>query len=325
MSSLQYTSELLDAVLFSAGEITTDGSSDFESHALRMLNRAYRAVCNGGSDLDPSVREDWWFLHKTPPGVLTLLPAVSAGTATVTHNSTSVTLSTGPALDMDGYFFQVLTHSDVFRVSAHTAGGTAVTLDSVYTGPSGSGLAYRLVKLEYDLASDVIRLHKPMRCYRPTGYTLDNYEIRGMDLSDMERDYPVAVVEAGTPDRFAPVGETKVRFNRYGGTASTDLIRVEYDYIYRPAELTNSGSQEPVLPLERRTILVDYALSLLMDDKDDDRSTGRLELARRGLLSMQLDNRHRMAFQNPNAGRVIPRGATTRTRPVRTSSGLIIG
>lgn len=327
MSSLQYTSELLDDLLFRAGELTADGASDFEAEALRLLNRAYRSVCNGGSDLDPSVREDWWFLRKSTPGVLTLLPSITAGTASVTNNSTSVTLSSAPAVDCDNYFFQVTdgTSADVFRISAHTAASTSLTLDAVYTGTTGSGKSYRLWKGEYDLAGDVIRLVGPIRTFRPTHLSLRNYEIRGMDLWDMEREYPLAIAEAGLPDRFAFVGETRVRFNRTGGTAATDLIRVEYDYIYRPAELTNSPSQEPVLPLERRSILVDYALALLLDSKDDDRATGVLEFARRGLLSMQLDNRHRMSMQNPNAGRVLTRPANSRTHPVRTASGLIIG
>lgn len=323
---IRYTSELLDNVLFRAGELIGNGASDFEPIALDYLNRAYMTVCNGGSDLDPSVREDWWFLRKTPSGVLNLEPLISTGTVACTVGSASITFSNAPSLSTANWFFQTTDHPDVFRIATHSGASTSATLDSIYTGTTGTTKPFRLFKLDYNLAADFLRLTAPMRVYRPAFGTLRRYQIFGRDVTDMEEEYPLAVIEAGVPEYFAQIGETTVRFNRAGSTSTNGYIRVEYDYIYRPASLTNSTVEEPVLPLERRSILVDYALALLLDTKDDSRSASILEFARRGLLSMQLENRHRLTEQNPNAGRVLPRGSHTLTRyPLRTASGLIIG
>lgn len=325
MANFQYTSDLKADALFRAGE-PTDGSSDWDARVLEYLNRAYRILRDGGSELDPMVREDWWWLRKSPPGVLTLQPTITTGSVTTTNNSTSITFSSAPAASVANYFFKIDSDSDVFRVATHTAASTAATLDSVYTGSTGAGKAFHLLKLEYDLASDVLRLIAPMRVYRPTPLGLRDYKIHGISLNELEEDYPLPLIEPGIPDLFAHVGETKVRFNRYGGLTSTELIRVEYDYLYKPADLANTALEEPVVPLDRRQILADIALVFLFADKDDSRATAMLTIAQRGLYAMAAENRHKHATQSDHTGKIRPRcPRIVRRGPLRTSSGLIIG
>jgi hypothetical protein len=323
VSNLQFASDLLDDALFRAGE-RTDGNSDYEAAALRYLNRAYFAICLGGRELVPDVQEDWWWLRKHPPGVLTLLPVITTGTVNVANNATGITFSSAPARDLDNWFFKVDTHEDVFRISDHTAAVAAATLDSVYTGPDDAAATYKAFKLEYDLASDVLRPISPMRAFRAERM----YEIVGVDALALDRDYPVALADSGMPDRFAMVDEDTVRFNRYGGVASTELIRVEYDYLYRPSVLTDA-SVEPVLPWQWRSILADFTTGWLMQDKNDDRAGGVLSLAQSGLQAMALENRHKMAgLAAQNFGAIRPRQDIYQRQmrgPLRTSSGLVIG
>lgn len=326
MANFQFTADLIADVLFRAGE-PTDGTSDFNTQALQYLNRAYRSICSGGSEIDPSVREDWWWLRKNPPGVLILNPRITTGTVSATNNSATITFSSAPASSVAGYFFRVSGDSDMFRVSTHTGGQTGATLDSVYTGITGSGLTYVLMQLEYNLAADVIRVIAPMRIQRTTAGSLSSYKVHGIDLNQLEERYPLAIVEPGVPDLFAHVGETKVRFNRSGGLSSTELIRVEYDYLYRPAVLTSPGTaEEPVLPWDRRHILADVAVAYLLTDKNDNRASDALELARRGLVAMARDNQHRVADQSDHTAKIHPRcPGNVRRGPLRTSSGLIVG
>jgi hypothetical protein len=273
------------------------------------------------------VREDWWWLRKSPPGVLTLVAQTTTGTVNVANNSTSLTFSSAPAASVAGYFFRVTGDADVFRVSAHTGGQTGATLDSVYTGTTNTAATYTLMKLEYELASDLIRVVAPMRIFRSTPAGLRTYKIHGIDLNKLEEGYPLALIETGIPDYFAHVTETKVRFNRAGGLSATELVRIEYDYLYRPAVLTGPGtSEEPVIPWDRRHVLADTALALLFSDKNDARASDMMALAQRGLQAMALDNKFRMADQSDFAAHIRTRHpGPSRRGPLRTQSGLIIG
>ena len=321
MANLTYTGDVIDDVLFRAGE-PVDGTSDFNAAVLEYVNRAYRAIWMGGGEFVEDMNEPWLWLKKDPPAVLTIMPYIETGTIAVTNNSTSATLSAAQALDLDGYFLKVDGHPDVFRVSAHTAAGTAVTLDGVYTGEDETAATYRLMKLEYALAADILRLIGPLRVQSD-----NESEIQGIDLSALDRDYPLLNLEAGTPDRFALVTETKVRFNKCGGTSSTDLRRVEYDYLYKPSDLTDSGAEVPVVPREHLSVLSDIALFYLFQAKSDLRMEVIGVQARAGLKAMQKDNRARLAQIGRHLGHLTPRPGriSQYNRVLRTTSGVIIG
>jgi hypothetical protein len=244
------------------------------------------------------MNEPWLWLKSTTPGVLTLLPVDEEGTISVTNNSTSATLSSTRAVDLEGYFLQVDGHGDVFRISAHTAGSDALTLDSVYTGETDGDATFRLMKLEYELAADVLRPIAPFRAYSDG---VD--EVEGIDLSVLDKDYPLRDMETGTPDRFALVTETKVRFNRAGGTTSTDLRRLDYDYLRVPDDLADD-STEPLVPKQHRQVLSDTALFYLLTSKSDDKAAVIGLQVKAGLLAMQSDNRKRLAQMSRSVGRL---------------------
>jgi hypothetical protein len=323
MSAYANACDLKVDILWRAGE-PTDGTSDYDITSLVYLNRAYQTLCLGGAELAPEVQEDWWWLRKSPPGVLILQPAYATGTITVTNNNTAVTFSAAPSFTAQGWFLRIAEgNGDIFRVSAHIAGATVATLDSVYTGASAS-VAFTLFKLEYDIASDVLRLISPMRAYRAER----RYEILGVDLMALDYDYPLAAVDPGIPDRFAAVDENTVRFNRYGGTTSTEYIRAEYDYLYMPPELESLTTSIPVVPLHWRHVLSDWGTFWLMMDKNDNRADAVGLAAKNGLKAMATENRHKLGAQGRGAvGNILPRqDEMARSRgPLRTSSGLIIG
>lgn len=301
MTNIRFSAEILDYVLFHAGE-QTDGTSDFEAQALIELNRAYRAIWMGGGEFVPEMNEPWLWLKKDPPGVLTILPVVKAGSVAVVNNSASITFSIAPAASVAGYFFKTDDSRAAFRVVSHTGGATAATLDSVYTGDSNSAATFRVMKLEYDLATDLLRPISPFRV-QAEGIS----EIEGIDLSALDTDYPLSNILAGCPDKFALVTETKLRFNAYGGEETTDYIRAEYDYLIRPADLTNSGSEEPLVPREHRQVLADLALFFVHSLKSDNRAEGTGLRAKSGLKAMQKDNQARLAQIGGQYGRLYPR------------------
>lgn len=320
MANYKFSSDLVNDILFRAGE-PTDGTSNFEATALQYLNRAYRTVWLGGGEFLDGNNQNWWWLRKDPPGTLTLQPSISAGTVNVTSNSTSITFSSAPSASVTGYFFRVTGQEDVFRILTHTGGSASATLDSVYTGTTSTTASYKLMKMEYDLASDVFRVIAPMRVrFSERG------EVEGIDLKSMDHAWPIHLAEAGVPELFAHVGERKIRFNRFGSDDGA-LMRVEYDYLYIPADLTDSGSEEPLVPLAYRYILSDIAAGLLFIDKNDDRATLAIAAAKAGLQAMINENKKRWLAQSNRYGRIRTRQDQLEqfNRTLRTETGFIIG
>ncbi len=327
MANYTNSKDLVDDILFRAGE-PTDGTSDFDAQALQYLNRAQQALVTGGAEIDPEINEKWWWLRKDPPGTLKLEAVVDGGTANVTEDSTSVTMSAAPTdaaknnVSVNKWFFKVDGHEDIFRVSAHTSGNTGVTLGDKYTGDTDTAANYKLFNLEYDLASDLIRVVSPMSVFQTRS------EIEGMDIDSLENLYPLRNILPGVPEAFGMVTETKVRFSHYGDSDQAgNFIHVEYDYDFLPTDLTDSASETPVVPKQYRRVLADIGLYFLSLDMSDSRAGTFLANAVRGVRAMATENRYRLAVMGRDIGKIIPRQdelAMSR-EPLRTSSGLIIG
>jgi len=317
MANYTTSADLLDDILFRIGE-ATDGTSDYNAAAIRYLNRAYQALWGGGTEIDPNTNESWWWLRKSDPGVLTILPRVT-GTASVTNNSTTVTLSVDPGTDLDDYRFKVDDFADVFNVSTHTT--TAMVLDAVYTGPTNAAVAYTAFKNEYALASDFLDMVSPMRAFQNGRVFID-----GISEFDLDRKWPLVDISSGMPKAFCMTGEREVRFSHYGGAESTDLIRLEYDYLAEPIDLVDDTAS-PVVPRKHRKILSDFATALLLADKDDDKAQAIFVLAQRSLLGMAKENRSQQIKFGRRLGKILPRqtGIALERGLLRTSSGLIIG
>lgn len=341
MANYSTSADLIDDVLWRTGELTSAGdrTSDMATWTLTYLNRVYQSICLGGGELVPDMYEDWWWLWKSPPGTVVLNPEWTTGTVTVTNNSTSGSFSTKPVdvngsnISVQGWFLKVqgssLGHQDVFRISSHVAGATAFTLDTIFTGTTSSGASFDAFQLEYQLgATDILRLISPLRQYRTSD---PQYDVELIDAAAMDASYPLKLVESGTPTRAAVVAVTAaglvtLRFNRWGGTANTDFVRLEYDYLQAPAALTD-GTGTPLVPAFFRRVLSDWASFFILLDKNDDRAQTVGAMAKAGLRSMQLENKKKL----DSAGRFRMGYITTRpndwmrAQPLRTQSGLVIG
>ena len=320
MANYTTAEDLIDDALDRAKE-PTDGTSEFNSQALRFLNRAYLGIISGGSELDPNISEIWHWL-KTTEASLILTPRYNTGTISLTNNSASATLSASPTDSLAGRFFKATKHADVFKISSHNAGATPVTLDSVYTGDTDTEATFQVFQVDYDLASDVL--------YPLTFQAWqDNHrEIVMMDLQDLSKTWPLHLVDSGVPTAFAMIDEQKIRFNRFGGQDSTDLIRIDYSYIKQPDLLTDSDTSIPEVPHQYRKVLADWTYAYLLEMKEDNRAATAAALARSGLLAMAKDNRRRMQFSSGDTfGKIMPRPTNLERylRPLRTENGYIIG
>lgn len=319
MAYLQTTTDLITDILFRSGE-NTDATSDFQPQALTYLNRAYREVWMGGGAFEPKIDEDWWWLRATT--FTTLFPVIT-GTATLAHVSTALTFSAVPlafgfVVSLAGWFIRFGSTQNLFRVDTHVAGDVAATVKGIYRGPAGP-TPFTAYDLEHVLVTDRLRIIAPLRISVPP------YRIPGTSLLELERRWPVALVTAGTPALFAPVNETAVRFSH--ATDLTDGLRVEVDYLQRPADLVGTVGEEPVVPIQFRHVLSDIAIFYILTDKNDSRAQTAGVAARALLGAMAAENRRRTEAMDDNYGQLLARTGDLdyNLRQRRTESGLIIG
>lgn len=294
MANFKYTNDIKKYILFKAGE-KTDGTSDFDDKAIEYINAAYRKIWSGGGEFDEDINEDWLWLRTR--STLTLQPSITTGTVSVVNNSTTATLSTSQATDVTGYYFKIDEDEDIFRISSHTAATAGLTLDSVYTGSTNATANYTLFKLDYTFASDMIDILSPMTVNRSND---NDGKIEGVTLDKL----PLDIAIPGIPSMFAYVDDTTIRFNKY---SSTDLIRVDYWYKKRPADLTDSSSEEPEIPLRHRHVIGNVALWDLLQDMNDDRAEATGLSAKNALLSMSRENQSRIAMSGGRYGQILPR------------------
>ena len=318
MSNITTSADIINLALFNAGE-ATDGTSDLDSQALIYLNRAYREIYMGGQSFLPDVNETWWWMKAEAS--LILEANIITGTVNVANNSTTATFSSTPTpvidTDVTGWHFKVTGHPDIFKIDSIST--ATATLDTVYTGSDDTAAGYTLFKLDYDLAAAAIKIIAPM-----TAYQSGQYLIHGMSTSEMDREYPLALVTSGVPSKFCHMDENTVRFNRWGSSTAGEIIRVDYDYLAFPTALADD-SASPLVPLQYRHVLADMVAYYLLGDKNDSRQELFGFQAKAGIKSMADENRARWA-QEGKAGHIYPRQRTSSRRYLRTQGqGIIIG
>jgi hypothetical protein len=311
VANLTFSSEILDDMLRRAGE-STSGNSKYEARALIYLNRAYRALADGGLEFDNKKIRDWWWLYMHSN--IILQPAYTTGTVSVTQNSANITISAVVATSRAGWYFKVDGWPDVFKVSTHTAGTATMVLDSVYTGDTNATATYKLIKLEYDLASDFSRLYAPMRAHQG-----GPHEAYSLSLREFNEQFPISQIQTGIPDRFTFMDSNTVRFNSYIG-ADDDYVRLDYSYIKTVTDLTDSASEEPAVPVKNRQVLADLGLYYLLFDKDDQKVQGILAQAKSGLQAMHNEQDSRVSRMG-YPGQILPRNRRGQSRKLETSSG----
>lgn len=307
MANYENTVDLKNGVLHRCGELT-DGSSEYEDKVIEYLNRAYHAVLSGSAELGIDLGEPWPWAVNQNFVVLTLQPEITNNPADATTNSTSVTLSAIPAQSLNGWHIQFSGESEVYRIV--TQAGTAVTLDGVYVGDTGTAKACSIFKIDYQLNTGMLRLVSPMRTFSQNFlvYNQQPGQIVQVDEAEFSRQFPIYSIQTGVPTSFCQLYKSNdmqvtVRFN----AVPDKLTRVEYNYIPVPADLYNDIASIPIVPRDHRIALEYYASYYLMLDKNDNRVNELRELTRASLVALVNAFKREGLQTNPNYGRMIPR------------------
>ena len=163
-----------------------------------------------------------------------------------------------------------------------------------------------------------IRVVSPIYFYQDGGR-----ECTLVDLDDITKHWISGASLSGVPDHFAMDKESHVVFDRYGSDTADEKMVYEVRYKTRPSDLTNSATEEPLVPRQWRHILADLGLYFIYLDKDDSRTGLVGKQIQVGLEAMKLENRSILATAG-EAGHIFPRGRP-QVRRVKTASGKLIG
>lgn len=145
----------MDDVLGRSGEVT-NGNSQYETDALKFLNRIHHTVIAGGNEFNIDVDEPWKWAKSKRPIIIELQPKVNTGTISLTVGSEVGAFSSAPTASLKGWFLKIDSKDEMPRIAKHVAGETAFELDAAYTDETGSALTYKAFKLDYELVPSYI-------------------------------------------------------------------------------------------------------------------------------------------------------------------------
>lgn len=332
MADLSTTPDIVNYVLKGMNE-PTDGTSVFQSDVLDQVNHIYRLMYAGGGELNASEKRKpmappW--ARSQYPLVVNLEPPISVGTINVTNNSATVTFSSAPANSVAGFQLKVRGEPEVYRIAAHTGGNATATLDANYVGDTNAVALYDVFKLRYSLGSDVLGIVTPFRVFSNSQRGTDNRrQIDVIDETQFDARYPLALIRNEFPSHAKivysdPSGSNNtidVVFNSW----NSDRERIEIPYVRIPVALTLSGSN-PIMPIQWRPVLAEYALLFMLRDADDDRAPGQAQIAKGKFEAIVSETQGLSRSANFQYGRIYPRQdiAYRQDFIVQTEDGFIL-
>ena len=265
-NTYEFGLDILNDVLVRAGEPTS--GSEFSDQVKRYIWRGYIELLKAGPRLAAK---------KDPPGVISTVAKVT-GTASVTEGSASVTLDATVAASMSGRKFVFDDENVPYRITAHTAGTAAVTLDATFKEDTKASAVYTIFQDEYDLATD---------CLIPWRFWFRGSLSRKLTFvteDEMTSLHPTRIISTanGPVIKIGLISEKRVRIVPWTEDAET----IEYSYTIEPTELDYTGAgagDTPIVEHADRYIVADYAFMMLLFDKNDERFNGMVQILNAGV------------------------------------------
>lgn len=256
------------------------GVTATENIADRYLNTAlYDIHINPGNNWPWAVRRAYLLTHA--PYTDGTVSITAAARTTVTGSSTLWnTAVTGMGFNNArvGGKMKFAGFPELYEVSA-VGSDTSITINPRYTGDALSGASYTYFEDEYALTADF---------FRPLDWSVfsDEMKIGVIGPQEFRRRWP-RNDRQGTPKnatfiQLAFSGSTTPRYRVVLQPVPNDEIQIPYNYITRYLAVTTAGveqeqlsstTDEPIIPIQYRHILVLHALyNWYRDRKDDARS-----------------------------------------------------
>lgn len=256
-----------------------DGDTTTKNRIKRTINKVYL------QEVIPFSR--WKWLEGTTRVVHKA--RYNDSTCSVAPNSATVTLATAPSASLGSFTgkkFAVDGYNEVYIISAHTAGSTTVTLTSNYTGNLSTTAGFKIW-------TDVVIL--PTDC-RETINVWHNFHAKPMEGIGLQKIRSLAALnqrQEAYPSFYYTGSQTDPTPTLQTHTSTTDTdtntyrtmyiypsinrtdCTLQIDYVKEVAALDLDGD-EPLIPIEDRSVLVDGALARLWKSVASDNENAQL-------------------------------------------------
>lgn len=309
------SSDILKGALRRAGEVT-NGNSKFKDFALESLNAVYLAFLSGSNEFELDLGAIWPWALSERPKVITLLPPIEDGSVSLTKGSSAAVFSTAPTVSVKGHYLKVEARPEFFLILAHNANETAFTLDVGYTENTSAAINYKVIKLDYSLGDDVLRIADSFNIYREPNFRSDrDGKIYGIDLGTFRKEYPMRDLRANLPDRFAEKfsdeNQLVVTFNGHVDKET----KVDIEYIPVPEEIRDDAAGT-IFPNNFVVVLEFAAAFYILTEKNDKKATDFFTLTQRKLKAMSEDKNKRIQQVSKDRGKLLPRQEQLRRRKI---------
>lgn len=257
MARLRTYKEIVDAIMETIGVQSADNNS--RNKIKRIVNMVY---------MDEIVAaKRWRWLEKSTQIVHKQYYGLD--TASVTPDSTSVTLSTAPNVSLGsfkGYRFATDLFDEVYTVASHTAGSTALTLTSPYQGSINTAVKFKIWRDKIDLPTDARETVEMFHSKRSVPVKAQGWqEFRKWETSNPKAEGTPVYYNTG--DFFDPTDEDpesiadRYRQIRIYPSITDTPLTINVDYVEQVYELS-LDDDEPVIPLTDRIAIFYGALAM---------------------------------------------------------------
>ena len=291
MAVLFGVDDLRADALFRAGE-PQSSTSTFWVKSLEYLNKVNRQLAIGGgiavgrdlatvagiySQVVTIPMTDFWWLRKL--GTLNTTAAITSLTATATQGSATVTLSSAPTVNVEGWRIQIASQPTVPKIK--TLSGATITLDGNWPDDTQTTAACNIFQPVLNLPADFIRFASPPYVHSTFARSIPVAAGR----EQFQDNFPWAHTRQGRPTTAYQIGTRSILINTFDDRA----YRLEFEYIGLPDELFAGG--EPPMPIHQRSVLSSGAAMLILNDKNDSRAENLASEYREWVQRMMQEHR----------------------------------
>lgn len=174
----------------------------------RWINLAQQDIC---------ARQNWPFMYYHE--IIQTVTDITTGTAAVAVAGTTVTLTSGPAPSCTDWFIRFGSDSNWYRVTAHTAGATTLTISPAYGGVS-------------NLTAETFKLRK---LFYATSTPLDSI----LDIKKMAPGRFLESANARDTDVFLPLYWDSGAVYKYMSSVPDSTGGLRISFLYSPSAVEN--------------------------------------------------------------------------------------
>lgn len=249
---------------------------------------------------------EWPFLRSPTPLVIQTVKDITAGTVATTAGSTSATFSTAPVdangnnVSVSGRFIQTSSSSDWYKITAHTSGTTAATLE-IGAINTAAAATYTVRKLYYSTSSSVDRIIQVFQDVLP--YQLIE------TTPEYFQSFNPGFLSTGTPRLYMPAGIDSSsgsgvpQFRLWPNPDAVINLRIDY---FTVATDMSADSDVSVIPAKwHTTTLLEGAKAQAFSFMDDSRYGNSVNLFNAMIEEMKTEHenslhRHRVTTAADN-------------------------